>query len=109
VLECRVAAFKLVEIPTYQSLSSRVNARQTTGALPDFCVCNGSKWLVDGGDRKEIHEGGDIAECVNAAKMMTLRPKQGLFNAQATWQVPGLPYRILEFALATASSATSPP
>ncbi|EAT76373.1 hypothetical protein SNOG_16189 [Parastagonospora nodorum SN15] len=42
--------------------------------------------------------------------MTTLRPrKKGLFNAQATSQVPELPYRVLEFAPSTASPETSPP
>ncbi|KAH3904524.1 hypothetical protein HBH56_232020 [Parastagonospora nodorum] len=54
-------------------------------ALPHFCVCSKSKSLVDGGDREELYEGGDIVEYGNAAKMTTLRPrKKGLFNAQAT-------------------------
>ncbi|QRD07761.1 hypothetical protein JI435_161890, partial [Parastagonospora nodorum SN15] len=51
-----------------------------------------------------------IVEYGNAAKMTTLRPrKKGLFNAQATSQVPELPYRVLEFAPSTASPETSPP
>ncbi|KAH3956981.1 hypothetical protein HBI24_210190 [Parastagonospora nodorum] len=54
-------------------------------ALPHFCVRSKSKSLVDGGDREELYEGGDIVEYGNAAKMTTLRPrKKGLFNAQAT-------------------------
>ncbi|KAH4251290.1 hypothetical protein HBI03_226880 [Parastagonospora nodorum] len=45
-------------------------------ALPDFCVCSKSKSLVDGGDREELYEGGDIVEYGNAAKMTTLRPRK---------------------------------
>ncbi|KAH4084494.1 hypothetical protein HBH64_234030 [Parastagonospora nodorum] len=45
-------------------------------ALPHFCVCSKSKSLVDGGDREELYEGGDIVEYGNAAKMTTLRPRK---------------------------------